>query len=118
MKKQGFILYLRLCYKNVEVKVTPLHAYADTRGGSGILTTHFKPCTRERWVVVTMLWPLYLWQKPGTHCTGGGVGIGASLDSTENFAYTKIQSLDHPDCSELLCQLHYPGHPRLYIMVR
>jgi hypothetical protein len=36
-------------------------------------------------VVGTTLWPLYPWDRPGTHCTGGWVGPRASLDVCEKF---------------------------------
>jgi hypothetical protein len=35
-----------------------------------------------------MLWTLYPQERPGTHCTGGWVGLGAGLDGTENLTLT------------------------------
>jgi hypothetical protein len=34
-------------------------------------------------VVSTMPWPLYPWERPGTHCTEGWVGPRAGLDVCE-----------------------------------
>jgi hypothetical protein len=39
--------------------------------------------TRRGWVVSTMPRPLYPWERPVTHCTGGWVGPTASLDVYE-----------------------------------
>jgi hypothetical protein len=38
---------------------------------------------RRGWVVSTTPRPLYPWEKPGTHCTGGWVGPRAGLDVCE-----------------------------------
>jgi hypothetical protein len=38
---------------------------------------------RRGWVVSTMLRPLYPRERPGTHCTGGWVGLRAGLDVLE-----------------------------------
>jgi len=32
------------------------------------------------WVVSATLRPLYPWERPGTHCTGGWVGPRADVD--------------------------------------
>lgn len=53
-------------------------------GGGGVALTHSQPDTRRRWVTSTTLWPLYPLERPGIHCTGGWVGLGAGLDGTEN----------------------------------
>jgi len=84
------------------------------RGGGGIVPAYSQPSTRRRWVVSTILQTHYFWLKPGSHCTGGWMGLGATLDGTENLAATGFQSTDHPACSKMLYQLHYPGCPRLY----
>jgi len=34
-------------------------------------------------------------ERPGTHRTGGWVGLGASLESLENLASTEIRFPDH-----------------------
>ena len=52
----------------------------------GVAPTHFQPSTKRRWVVSTTHRPLYLLARPGSYCTGGWVGLGASLDGTENLA--------------------------------
>jgi hypothetical protein len=38
---------------------------------------------RKGCVVSITPWPLYPWERPGTHCTGGWVGPRASLDVCE-----------------------------------
>ena len=60
------------------------------RGGGGITPNQSQPCTRRSWVVSTTLRPLYPYERPSTHCTGGRMGPKAGLDGTENFA-------PHPD---------------------
>ena len=42
-------------------------------------------------------------KRPGTYCTGRWVGLAASL---ANPTPTKIQTLDHPACSEFFHILH------------
>ena len=42
-------------------------------------------------------------KRPGTYCTGGWVGLAASL---ANLTPTKIQTLDHPAHSEFFHILH------------
>jgi hypothetical protein len=57
------------------------------RGGGGIAPTHSQPGTRRRRrrrVFSTTLRPLYAWERLGTNCTGGCMGIGAGLDGTKN----------------------------------
>ena len=79
------------------------------RVGGDIGAAHLQPATTRRWVVSITLRPLYLWEIPGTHCTGGWVGLGAVLHGTENLAPTGIQSLNCPARSPLLYRLYYPG---------
>jgi hypothetical protein len=42
-------------------------------------------------------------KRPVTYCTGGWVGLAASL---ANLTPTKIQTLDHPACSKFFHILH------------
>jgi hypothetical protein len=80
-------------------------------GGGGIVCTHSQPSTWTRWVVSTMLWPLYPMERTSIHWTGGCVGLGASLDSRENLALTRIWFPDHPAHNRLLYQLwHLVAH--------
>jgi hypothetical protein len=62
---------------------------------------------RRMWVVSTMLCMLYPWGRPLTHCAGGWVSLGASVDGTENLASTGIWSPDHPASSKALYLLLY-----------
>jgi hypothetical protein len=52
---------------------------------------------------------LYPRKRPGTHCTGGGVGPGAGLDKCGKSRPTGIRSPDLPARSESLYRLSYPG---------
>ena len=49
-------------------------------------------------------------KRPGIHCAGGWVGLGAGLDGTEYLASTGIRSLDRPARIASLYQLRYVGH--------
>jgi hypothetical protein len=51
--------------------------------GRGIAVLFLDPGTRRGWVVSTTNRPLYLPERPGTHCTGGWVGSRADLDVCE-----------------------------------
>jgi hypothetical protein len=53
------------------------------RGRRGIALLILDLSARRGWVVSTTPRPLYLWDKPGTHCTGGWVGPSAGLDVCE-----------------------------------
>ena len=75
---------------------------------SYLFATH----TRRRWVVSTMPQPLYPQERLSTHCIGGWVELGASLDGTENLS-TGIQSPDSLVCSISLYQLHCTSHHRV-----
>ena len=52
------------------------------RGGGGTVLTQSQ-AGNGRWVVSTALWPLYPREMTDTHCAGGWVGLGVSLDGTE-----------------------------------
>ena len=62
------------------------------RGGSSISPTNSQPGIRRTWVVNTTLRPLYPRERPGVHCQGGWVGLGAGLDCTENLAPPELDS--------------------------
>jgi hypothetical protein len=49
----------------------------------GIAVTFLGPGARRGWVVSTTPRPLYSWERPGTHYTGGWVGTRAGLDVCE-----------------------------------
>ena len=53
------------------------------------------PCPRER---------------PGTHCTGGWVGLRTGLDWCGKSRPTGIRSPDRPARRQSLYRLHYPAH--------
>jgi hypothetical protein len=56
-------------------KAVPLHAMVALGGREGRAPTHSWPRTRWGWVVSVTPPP------PGTHCTGGWVGLRAGLDT-------------------------------------
>ena len=51
----------------------------------------------------------YSRERPGTHCTGGWVGLRAGLDRCGKSRPTGIRSMDRPARSESLYLLSYPG---------
>jgi hypothetical protein len=61
--------------------------------------------------------PLYPWERPGTHCTGGCVGLRAGLDECENLAPTGIRSPERPARKQSLYRLSYPAHIYIYIYI-
>jgi hypothetical protein len=67
---------------HVKVKV-PLTGPKAQRGGRGIALLFPDHGARRRWMVSTTPRPLYLWERLGTHCTGGWVGPRAGLDVCE-----------------------------------
>ena len=48
-------------------------------------------------------------KRPGTHCTGDWLGLGACMDGCKNLAPTGIRPSDRPARSETLYRLSYPG---------
>jgi hypothetical protein len=61
------------------------------------------------WVISTTPQPLFSRERPGTHCTGGWVGLEAGLDGTENFSQTEIRFPHLPVRSESLYRRRYCG---------
>jgi hypothetical protein len=54
---------------------------------------------------------LYPRERPGTHCTGGWVGLRAGLDRCgKSRPPNRIRSPDRPACSQSLYRLSYPAH--------
>ena len=64
------------------------------------------------WVVNTMPWQLYSWERPGTHCVGGWFSPRASLDGCGKSHPTGIPPPDRPECSESLYWLRCPGRSK------
>jgi hypothetical protein len=50
------------------------------RGSRGIALLFHDHDTGREWGVSTTPWPLYPWERPSTHCTGGWVGPRAGLN--------------------------------------
>jgi hypothetical protein len=67
-------------------------------------------------VVSTTPRPLYLRERPGTHCNGGWVGPRAGLDVYENSRPTGIRSPDCPARSQSLYRLSYPAHSNEWVL--
>jgi hypothetical protein len=65
------------------------------------------------WVVSTTPRPIYLRERPGTHCTGGWVSPRACLDRCEKLAPTGNRSADRPARSHPLYRLSYRAHNSL-----
>jgi hypothetical protein len=92
----------------VKVKITPWHAYADTkrrqRYSSNPFTTWY-----QKEVGVQHLTPRTLPAGKTRYPLYRRLGVPwGGLDVMENLAFTRIQSLDHPARSESLYRLHYP----------
>ena len=49
-------------------------------------------------------------ERPGTHCTGGWVGLRAGLDCCGKSRPTGIRSPDRPARRQSLYRLRYPAH--------
>ena len=60
--------------------------------------------------------PLYPWERPGTHCTAGWVGLRARLDRGGKSRPTGIRSADRPARRQSLYRLSYPAHILYYII--
>jgi hypothetical protein len=90
-------------------KRSPHHMTGQAqRRGRGIAPTHSQPST-SRWVVSTMLWPLYTQERPSTHCTGGWVGLGGQSRWHRKSRLHRYSALDCPDCR--LQQVTIPSMP-------
>jgi len=59
----------------------PMKSLCRHRGDEGTARTCLQSTTSNVWVVSTTLRPPYPLERPGTHCTGGWVGLGASMDT-------------------------------------
>jgi hypothetical protein len=71
--------------------VTSVCVLIKVKGKGYPITGHQGPRgARRGWVVRTTPWPLYPWERPGTHCTGGWVGPRAGLDGCEKSRPTGI----------------------------
>jgi hypothetical protein len=103
-------IYLYISNTVVKVKVTIWYTYAS----GCIAPTHSQPGTGRRWVVITTLRPLYPSprERPGTHCTGGWVGLGAGKSHP-----TGIRSPDRLAYSESLYDFSNILYIYIYILV-
>jgi hypothetical protein len=80
-------------------------------GGGCRASAHTQPGTRGRWVVITMLRPLCLWEGLGTHCTEVWMSVGVGLDRSGYLSPTGIRWLDRPAYSESLTDYSIPAAP-------
>jgi hypothetical protein len=69
--------------KNVKVKQSRYKPELAYRVDRGVALSFHDLGARRGWVVSTTARPLYTWERPGTHCTGGSVGPRAGLDMCE-----------------------------------
>jgi hypothetical protein len=67
----------------IKVNFALKQAPKSQRGSRGIALLNRDLGARRWWMVSTTLRPIYPWERPGTHCTGGWVGPRASLDMCE-----------------------------------
>jgi hypothetical protein len=68
--------------ESVKVKV-PRNRPEGPEWGRGIALLFLDLGARRGWVVSTTPRPFYPRERPGTHCTGGWVGLRAGLDVRE-----------------------------------
>jgi hypothetical protein len=95
---------------NIKVKVTLEHTTKAQGEVALYLYSFFNLGARVRLVVKATPRPLYPRERPGTHCTGGWVGLTTCLVGCEKFRpLTGIRSLDRPARSESLYWLSYPS---------
>jgi len=81
------------------------------RWSRGITPLFFNLGARWGWVVNVMPWPIYPRERDLVPIVSeAGWAPGLVWTGTENLASTRIQTLDHLRCSELLHHLHYPAH--------
>jgi len=59
----------------------------------------------------------YLRERPGTHCTGGWLGLRAGLDRCGKPRPPGIRSPDLPARSQSLKRLRYPAHKKKHVGV-
>jgi hypothetical protein len=83
--------------------------------GRGIALLFLDLGARKGWVFSTTPRPLYLRERPGTHYTGGWVGLRADLDVWKKLAPTGIRSPDRPARNQSLYRLSYPAHGSLIV---
>ena len=110
---------LELPFWKVKVKVTLVQALrlctgrTAHRGSRGIALPFHDHGTRRGWGVSVTPRPLFTpGERPGTHCTGGWVGLRAGLDTCGKLAPTGIRSPDRPARNQSLYRLRYPAHTR------
>jgi hypothetical protein len=65
---------------NIKVKVSRYRPELAYRVGRGIALLFLDLDGRRGWVVSTTPRPFYPRERPGTHCTGGWVGLRAGVD--------------------------------------
>lgn len=67
------------------------------------------PVPRRMWKVITTIHQLYSRERPRTYGSGNRVGLGATLNGTENLSTTGIRSPDISTNSESLYRLRFLG---------
>lgn len=77
----GTFMVLSQSYLPFKSKYHPMKSPCRHRGGEGTARTCLQSITSKVWVVKTTPWLPYPLERPSTHCTGGWVGLGASMDA-------------------------------------
>jgi hypothetical protein len=85
-----------------KVNFTPQQVTNVLRWSSGIALLFLQP---RHW-----MWLFYPRERPGTHCTGGWVGLRTGLDRCGKSRPTGIRSPDRPARRQSLYRLRYPAH--------
>jgi hypothetical protein len=71
--------------KFISKLTAPRNRPEGPEGVRGIALLFRDLSARKGWVVSTTPRPLYPWERPGTHCTGGWVGSRAGLDVCKKY---------------------------------
>jgi hypothetical protein len=95
-------------FLKVKVKQSHYRPEQAQRVGRGIAVLFRDLGARRGWVVNLTPRPLYPPESPGTHCTGGWVGLRAGVDVCEKSRPHRY-SIPGPS-SQSLYRLSYPTH--------
>ena len=96
---------------SIQVGFTLSQATKALRESRGIALFYFRPL-HQKGVRVQRHAPAatYPRERPGTHCTGGWLGLRAGLDWCGKSRPTGIRSPDRPARRQSLYRLRYPAH--------
>jgi len=101
------LLYLQ----SLKVKAVPLHARQAERVGRGISLPILNCSTSWGWVVSTMPWLPYPWERDALSIVQeAGWASGLVWMGLETLTPTRVWTSEHPACSNFLYWLCYNSH--------